>query len=365
MNKDFIENFNKNKNKDLYRSISIENFKNISKCRICNDVIYYYDSTFTFKNKILNFKGKSYETKKNLDKEYNLSVCEDCLTKQFPEYCFKNKSRVFNQMNYITEFAFGINHQTALNWMKEKYAITESNLIKKWGDEVGKKKWDEYRNKQSISNKFEYKRDKYGWTKNDFDNYNKSRSVTIENLINRHGEEIGLEIWNKYCDQQKYTTSINYFIEKYGKVQGEYKYNDFSKKRLFNKGYSKMSFYLFEYLSNRIDKNYKIYYGENEWYSYDNINKKYYLLDFYIKDLNIGIEFNGDIWHANPDIYESNDITFPFDTNLKVSDIWEKDKIKNDFLKTKLNKLIIIWEKDFKKDGLENTINKILKEIYE
>jgi hypothetical protein len=66
MNKEFIEIFNKNKNKDLYRSIFFENFKNCSKCRICNDVVYYYDSTFTFKNKILNFKGKSCKTKKPL-----------------------------------------------------------------------------------------------------------------------------------------------------------------------------------------------------------------------------------------------------------------------------------------------------------
>jgi hypothetical protein len=267
-------------------------------------------------------------------------------------------------MNYITEFAFGIDHQTALKWMKEKYAITEENLIKKWGLKIGSEKWKSYCDKQSDSNKFEYKRDKHGWTREKFDDYNKSRYVTVENLINRHGEEIGLEIWEKYCDRQKYTTSLNYFIEKYGKIEGESKYDDFCKKRLFNKGYSKLSFNLFENLSNRLNKKHKIYYGEKEWYTYDNLNKKYYLIDFYLRDLNIGIEFNGDIWHANPEIYD-NDIKFPFDKNLKSSDIWAKDKIKNDFLKTKLKKLIIIWEKDLKKDGLKNTIDKILKEIYE
>ena len=39
--------------------------------------------------------------------------------------------------------------------------------------------------------------------------------------------------------------------------------------------------------------------------------------------------------------------------------------MKNDFLKTKLNKLIIIWESDLYKDGIEQTISKIIKEIYE
>lgn len=365
INKEFIERFNKNKNKDLYRSIFLENFKSCSKCRLCDDVIYYYDSTFTFKNKILNFKGKSCETKKTIDRDYNLSVCEDCLTKQFPEYSNKNKSRVFNQMNYITEFAFDIDHQTALDWMRDKYAITEENLIKKWGYDVGKNKWLEYRNKQSIKNSFEYKRDKYGWTKKQFDDYNKSRSVTVENLINRHGEKIGLEIWEKYCDRQKYTTSLNYFIEKYGKIEGEAKYNNFCEKRLIEVGYSDLSQKLFRIIDSKFNNRYKTYYGINNGEKMFNHDDGVYYLDYYIEDLNIGIEFNGDIWHANPDIYESEDITFPFKNNLKASDIWEKDKIKNDFLKTKLEKLIIIWENDIKRDGLEKSINKILKEIYE
>jgi hypothetical protein len=38
-------------------------------------------------------------------------------------------------------------------------------------------------------------------------------------------------------------------------------------------------------------------------------------------------------------------------------------KTKNDFLKTKLDKLIIIWESDLRKDGIENIIKKILKEL--
>ena len=89
------------------------------------------------------------------------------------------------------------------------------------------------------------------------------------------------------------------------------------------------------------------------------------MVDFYIRELNIGIEFNGDIWHANPKKYKSEDTPFPLDSGLNAKDIWEKDRIKNDFLRTKLNKLIIIWEDDLNKDGIDKTVDKIIKEIYE
>jgi len=366
-NKEFIEYFNKNKSKESYREIFNQYFLDSPKCRICDDIIYYYDSTFTFISKEIQLKGKSFLTSKNVDKCYYLNVCEDCLTKQYPEYSEKNKSRVFNQMNYLTEYAFDIDHEIALKWMKDKYAITEKNLIKKWGIDTGKKKWDEYRNKQALTNTFEYKREKYGWTEEEFKYYNKSRSVTIENLINRHGEEIGLKKWMDYCDRQKYTTTIEYFQEKHGIDKGNEVYDDFCKKRLFGVPYSKISIDIFENLISKINikENYRIYYKDNEWYSYDKDNKKYYLIDFYIRDLNIGIEFNGDVWHANPKKYKPEDTPFPLDSGLNAKDIWKKDRIKNDFLRTKLNKLIIIWEDDLNKDGIDKTVDKIIKEIYE
>lgn len=364
LNKEFIEWFNKNKSKEEYRKIFNKYFNRKNRCRICNDIIYYYDSTFKIskKSKEIELHNKSCETKKTLDTEYYLSVCEDCLIKKFPEYQNKNKSRVFNQMNYLTEYAFNIDHDDAIKWMKEKYAITESNLINKWGEENGKRKWKEYCNKQSVSNTFEYKKEKYGWSKDKFDEYNKSRSVTIENLIKRHGEENGLVIWKEYCDRQKYTTSIEYFINKHGYQKGKEVYENFCKKRMFGAGYSMISKKLFDKLSERINSN-TLYYGENEWYSYDKDNNKYYLIDFYIKELNIGVEFNGDIWHANPSKYKPNDKPFPFQKDLTSQDIWNKDKVKNDFLRTKLKKLIIIWESDLYKDGIDKTAEKIINEI--
>ena len=95
---------------------------------------------------------------------------------------------------------------------------------------------------------------------------------------------------------------------------------------------------------------------------YDNINKKYYLIDYYIKELNIGIEFNGDFWHGNPIKYKSSDKRFKNDS-FTYEKIWENDKNKIDFLKSKLNKIIIIWEYDLYEKGIDFIIEDLLLKI--
>jgi hypothetical protein len=362
----FIFWFNKNKSKEEYQKVFDLFFHDEKRCRMCRNPVYYYDSAFLLSETgKLKLHKKSCLTSKDLDRKYFLSVCEDCLCEKYPEYNLKNKSRVFNHMNYITEYAFNIPREVSLEWAKKSYAITEENLIKKYGEVIGKKRWGDYCNKQSVKNTFEYKKNKYGWTREKFDEYNKSRSVTLENLINRHGEDVGLQIWKGYCDKQKYTTSIEYFISKYGLDKGTDKYDSFCKKRLFGAGYSEVSKKLFEVLKIRLNSSYTTYFADNEWFFYDKERKSYYLIDFFIKELNIGIEFQGDIWHANPNKYKSTDRPFPFQSDYTAEFIWNKDKIKNDFLITKLKKLIIIWESDLYKDGIDLTCDKIIKEIYE
>ena len=53
-------------------------------------------------------------------------------------------------------------------------------MIKKWGIELGKQKWKEYCNKQSITNTFEYKKEKYGWDENEFNEFNKKKRNYIK-----------------------------------------------------------------------------------------------------------------------------------------------------------------------------------------
>lgn len=86
-----------------------------------------------------------------------------------------------------------------------------------------------------------------------------------------------------------------------------------------------------------------------------NINQQFMLLKecgikWYIYDIqyeNKIIEYNGDVWHANPNIYSENDIP-PFPNNTMTSkQLWNKDSEK---VRTAINngyKVLTIWEQDF------------------
>jgi hypothetical protein len=87
------------------------------------------------------------------------------------------------------------------------------------------------------------------------------------------------------------------------------------------------------------------------------------LIDFYIKELYIAIEFNGDLFHANQEIFNENDKPNPFDKELLAKTIWEKDKIKIDFVKTKVRDVIIVWEKELKEKGIELLTDELVEKI--
>jgi G:T-mismatch repair DNA endonuclease (very short patch repair protein) len=75
-------------------------------------------------------------------------------------------------------------------------------------------------------------------------------------------------------------------------------------------------------------------------------NNTYYKYDLVIPELKLCIEYNGDLFHANPLIFESEDKPNPFNQNITSNDIWKKDKIKLDLIKSKGYKVLVIWSSD-------------------
>jgi hypothetical protein len=236
----------------------------------------------------------------------------------------------------------------AENVLKQSVNTLE-NMIRIYGEEEGQKRWDSYRNKQAVTNTFEYKKEKYGWTEEDFDKYNQSRAVTKENLINRHGDEKGLEIWNNYIEQQRYTCSKDYFIEEYGEDKGLNKYHAWNDKRLTTSNLELEINEFLEMLFGKLDKQIEIA---------DNNKQTHYYFDCGSIEKKKIIEIHGDLFHANPKKFKKDDMISI--KKMKAEEIWKKDQHKQNLAKQQGYDVFVIWEMDWhsnKEEVLEQVTN--------
>ena len=82
-----------------------------------------------------------------------------------------------------------------------------------------------------------------------------------------------------------------------------------------------------------------------------------YFVDEFDVKTNTCIEFFGDYWHCNPNKYQSNFI-HP-ESKLTAQDIWDRDKIRLERIKSQGYNIFVIWESD-------NIIDKIneYKQLY-
>lgn len=242
-------------------------------------------------------------------------------------------------------------------------------FFNQYGENLGLIKFRELQERQAYTNSKEYK----GMTDEEFDEYNKSRAVTPENLIKKHGEEEGLKIWNEYRRQQSYTKSMQRYIdenrledyyeinkkkaisldnciERYGETEGTKKYIEYCRNNhhVFS---SKIASSLFEELDNYFKFSH-VYYSPKtqEFGKYDKEYKRYYYYDFVLPDIKLCIEFNGDVFHANPKTFTESDKPNPFEKELTAKEIWDFDKRKLDILTKNNYNIIIIWESDYKND---------------
>jgi len=270
--------------------------------------------------------------------------------------------------------------------------VTLEKLKWYYGEEIGNQKWKAYKNKQAYTNSFEYKEKTHGITIQEFDDYNANRACTLNNLISRHGEELGNEKWKSYCERQAYAgCKQEYFIEKYGEVIGnkkwetlkteksltlqtfQRKYGDIDGKERYiayidsrTSNYSKISQELFYKIEERLDFEHKSYFADKnkEFGKFRKDTGTYYKYDYVISDLKICIEFNGDIYHGNPTTHKPSDIP-KFRGNKKTAyEIWQEDKIKNKLLEDEGFIVLVIWESDFRRDA-NRIIDKCVRIINE
>lgn len=73
-----------------------------------------------------------------------------------------------------------------------------------------------------------------------------------------------------------------------------------------------------------------------------------YSVDGYCKELNTIYEFYGDVYHGNPNKFNSNDTPHPFKPDLTSEELYNKTMKRETELKSLGYKIITIWESEFK-----------------
>lgn len=356
-------------------------------CRFCGKRIINLNFHINVSNDEAHHTFPSVYSRTINEKEYILSCCEKCLLEHFKNDPPKSSKYYFMKANRFGMYSFGYSYDEYKQITSMTTGVTQKSMIRKWGHDEGLKRWDDYCKKQAETNTFEYKNKKYGMTKEEFDKFNRSRAVTYENLLNKYKDpNKAKEAYDNYINEQKRTKSLTYmiekfgidkaneinsqkaltlknFIRKYGDVDGEIKYKEYLSKH--KNYYSKLSQICFNEIDHLILKkyNYKTYYATKNREFGLKIGEQYVCLDYFIKDLNICIEFNGDYFHGNPKIFKETDYPNPYDKKTTAKEIWENDKLRY----TKLKEIYgintyVIWENDYKNNfNVEDFIINTLK----
>ena len=76
------------------------------------------------------------------------------------------------------------------------------------------------------------------------------------------------------------------------------------------------------------------------------------------------IEYNGDQYHANPSIYDKDDLPHPYhkEKGYTSKDIWERDKIKIDLARKNGFNVLVIWDSEYRKNP-QQTLQKCIEFI--
>ena len=297
-------------------------------------------------------------------------ICEDCYA-SLPYHL--TKSDYFN-----------IFDSESLKPYLVKNPVTLENMSRKYSRAEAEERFRIYCEKQRVKNTYEFKKQKYGWTVEQFKEYNKRRSITLENCIKKHGVEKGTLIFNDYCEKQKEAgVSLSFFIDKYGIEKGTEKFKEvcknkalteenFKRKYGVGQGLQKFNEYLerkntnINFRSKKADdifkKLLKIDSGkisclENEHWIF-NSDRKRFLYDYTNLSKMKIIEFNGNFWHANPELFEDENAVLY--ANKSVKEIRELNQAKIDCAVSAGFNVLEVWEKDFDENP-EEAFNMILE----
>lgn len=324
----------------------------VIKCHFCNN-----DGRFVSLSKGYTNLCKSDECISKSRSTYTIEgiMYNKLCTKEEAEIIFdklklNNKNKNKQISNNLTKLQLKENsNRTKEYWIKRGFTENEaieniSNIQKKNAlyhvdklktDDIYKEEWT---NKQTLSLQYWINK---GYNKEEAKQKLKERQQTfsLQKCIDKYGEIEGLKRWQQR--QDKWLTTMD-------AKSPEEKLEINKKRMLNNSGYSKQSQELFWNIYKEFKENNIVFHeltGKEVIMYNKEINNMYKIdfVDFTNKKI---IEYNGDFWHCNPELY--NESYFNKVKQKYAKDIWEYERIKLDYMKNKGYDILVIWEKDFK-----------------
>ena len=183
-----------------------------------------------------------------------------------------------------------------------------------------------------------------------------AQSTSLQGYIERYGKIKGTNLYNERCKKIAYSMTIDWYIERYGIDEGTKKYQariEKSIKKCSDIKYSKNQYLLFNNLKNK----------DNDWEA-ERFVGGVGVADMVNKKLRVAIEYFGDYWHCNPNVY--NDDFYNKSLNMTSKDCQNKDKIRLTKMVTfskEIDLIIVVWEQQFIKTNIENLIQYIYNMI--
>lgn len=283
--------------------------------------------------------------------------------------------------------------------MLKAKAISLEIFQAKYGEIEGMQRWNQYKEKR---NKTYQEKKKAGYDYNSF---------KIERYINKYGETEGKLRYNQMVEKRIFNTSKAYLVEefgrekaneiakarwgltsleafktRYGDSEGSKRFNEFVEKlKASNKNRPSLEDEIDKFnSSNNIEIRKDLFFSKSRaskiatdffknLCKFCNINQKEVKFgdneqliplrkeerevlgqNVLFPDFKFGnkiIEFFGDKFHANPQIYKEDSTPSPFDAHTLAKDIWEKDRLRILILEKRGYEVLVVWEQDVKKNA--------------
>lgn len=290
-----------------------------------------------------------------LNKQYwiNKGYSEEDAKKIISDRQKKNSKSVKKRIIVNKDFISKIYGEENINkfYRERSHLCTEYWIKRGYTEEIAKQKISEIqvKNRQKVKNKRNFKTIIYWIDKGYSEDEAKKiiselqKTFSKEKCIEKYGEIEGLKRWKER--QDKWQTSLH-------------------KSEKLHVGFSKVSQELFKKIDKKLGKNDYTFYGSKNHEYCIRDNGVNYIYDFTDLENKKIIEFQGDIYHGNPILFEENDHPNPFKKDKTCRDLWDFDKKKAEVAIKNKFKIMHIWKKEYRENKTE-TINKCLNFLKE